>query len=310
MLIENGIMPTKLRDVILSKRCHAFVGSGLSSGLYHSWFGLVNAICERCGIARRITKDSTVDELLDAAQDAKAGNKRQYFGFLGEHFGRSLDQTPLIYDLLLSLPFECYLTVNLDPLLARKARLARTPCVLPVRAYPSLDRRQMFSRSLHYLHGFIEAGKTPVEGTIVLARDEFLEAYRDNSNLMNFLVPTLENDPVLFVGCGLREPSMPQVFKICKEHQTKRQKIMVASGSLPSSPPQRYILLPKPSVTNEAGDLVEDQSREEMERQQTYYTSLDIEPVWFENSGDDFSALRVAVEDLANLPDIRPNYGW
>jgi len=310
LLIENGMIPQKLREVILSKKCFVFIGSGLSSGSYHSWLDLVNSICERCGITRRVTRDSPTDELLYAAQDAKVSNKDAYYRFLGEHFGRSVDKIPVLYDLVLSLPFACYLTFNYDPLLALKARLSNSQCVFPVKAYPSLDRRQMVPRSIHYLHGFIDVGTTPVEGTIVLARDEFAEAYSDNSNLMNLIVPTLENDPVLFIGCGLREPSMPKIFAICKEHQRKRQQIMAESGTPPSNPPARYILLPRPAVTNEVDVSDVDQSQIEIDRQQAYYSSLEIEPVWYENRGNDYSSLRNALDQMAGLPAVAPDHGW
>ena len=176
--------------MILSGQCLVFLGSGPSWGSYHPWPDLVNALCDRCGITRRITRDSPADELLNAAQDAKSADRNAYYRFLGEHFGRPVDSVPLLYDVLFSLPFECYLTINFDPMFALKARTARLPCSLPPRVYPSLDRRQMVDRSIHYLHGFIEVGATPAEGTIVLARDEFDEAY--DSNLMNLLYQLLK----------------------------------------------------------------------------------------------------------------------
>lgn len=213
LIIENGLIPQEVRDVILSGQCLVFLGSGPSSSSYHSWPDLVNALCNRCGITRRVTRDSPTDDLLDAAQGAKSADRNAYYRFLGEHFGRSVDSAPLLYDVLLSLPFACYLTVNFDPMFALKARTAHLRCLLPPYAYPSLDRRHMAHRSIHYLHGFIDAGATPAEGTIVLARGEFDEAYSSNSSLMNLLVPTLENDPILFIGCGLREPTMPRLFE-------------------------------------------------------------------------------------------------
>lgn len=311
MLIENGMVHKKLREVILSKKCFVFIGSGLSSGIYHSWFELVNTICERCGITRRVTRDSPIDDLLEAAHDAKLCNRDAYYRFLGEHFGRSVDSTPVLYDLLLSLPFASYLTVNYDPLLALKAQTARLQCVLPVNAYPSLDRRKMAaSRSIHYLHGFINVGTIPIEGTIVLARDEFAEAYSNNSSLMNLIVPTLENDPILFIGCGLREPAMPSIFAICKKHQQNRQRIMAESGKPHSNPPARFILLPRPEVTNEITISNVDQSLVEIKKQQAYYSSLEIEAVWYEVRGNDHSALRIALEQVAGLPDVTPDHGW
>jgi hypothetical protein len=310
MQIENSEIPQKLRDVIRSRKCLVFIGSGLSYGLYHSWPELVNGLCERCGITRRVTRDSPPDEFLDAVQDAKLCDKVAYYKLLGEHFGHSVEHTSVLYDTLLSLPFECYLTVNFDPLLALQARTARLRCLLPVHAYPSLDRRKMTNRSIHYLHGFIGVGAIPVEGTIVLARDEFDVAYAPNSNLMNLLVPTLENDPILFIGCRLREPVMSHIFGICKDHQLRRQRIMAELRRPQSRPPPRFILLRRPEVTNKTGQIDLDQSQVEVEKQQSYYQDLEIEPVWYDAPANDHSALRIALERLAELPEVTPDHGW
>lgn len=305
---EQLQMPQELKDAILSKRCVAFIGSGLSAGCYDSWHALVNGLCERCGSDCRVTKDSTADALLDAAQAAKTANSNAYFQFLGEHFGRPADRASLLYDAILSLPFDCYLTVNLDPLLALKGRTASLKCDTSVRAYPSLDRKTMVNRSIHYLHGLIHEHATPSEGTIVLARDEFEAAYGSNSSLMNLLVPTLENDTILFLGCRLREPVMPRVFAICKQHQRVRQKLAVESGSECGSPPRRFIVLPQPQIALDAVDgVTQDQVRL---KEAAYYKEMDIEPVWYSASDDDHSQLRLALEQLAGLPNILPSYGW
>jgi len=71
MFIENGEIPPKLRDVILSKSCVVFIGSGPSSQIYGLWHEVVNKICERCGISRRVDENSEAEEFLDAAQEAK-----------------------------------------------------------------------------------------------------------------------------------------------------------------------------------------------------------------------------------------------
>jgi len=200
--IDHGVIPQELRDLILEGKCVVFIGSGPSTG-YLSWPDLVNTLCERCRSTRRVSEHSPAADLLDAAQDAKESDRDAYFAFLGEHFGRPVANAPIIYDTLLLLPFACYLTVNFDPLLVLKARTSKNPCPGGVHAFPSLDRMQMHKRSIHHLHGLITEGTKPVEGAIVLARDEFDSAYRANSSLMNFLVSAIENQPILFIGCEL-----------------------------------------------------------------------------------------------------------
>ena len=288
LLPEQAPIPQELKDVILGKECVAFVGSGLSAGCYPSWLELVNSLCERCGSSHRVNDDSPADDFLDAAQYAKDCAEDEYYSFLGETFGRPADNASLTYDALMALPFASYLTVNLDPLLALKGRRS---CPNGPKAFPILDRRDIGNQSVHYLHGFIAEGTRPADGTIVLARSEFNAAYSDTSNLMNFLVPTLENDPIIFLGCRLREPVMPKVFDICKEHQRHRQDILQKQNR-PSKPPPRFILAAMPIVKGEGGKPDEGLSRAEQQQEESRYLSMDITPVWYRASGSDHSQLR------------------
>jgi hypothetical protein len=247
--------------------------------------------------------------LLDAAQDAKDRNPQEYMTVLGRCFGRCAQHANLLYDALLALPFDCYLTVNFDPLLSLKARTAKLSCP-QVYAYPALDRRHASGRTIHYLHGLIEEGECPARGPVVLARKEFEDAYMDNSNLMNFLVPTLENEHVVFVGCRLREPAMERIFGICKEHQSQRLKVASERGAHSSPPPRRYIVVPEPQEPNASGTHDTARSRDEQQKLETYYGGFDIRPVWYKADGDDHTMLRTAFETLAALPSLRPRYTW
>ncbi len=303
-------LPDDLKHAILSEKCVAFLGSGVSAGCYDNWPDLVNGLCERCGSNHRVRIDSLPETFLDAAQHAKDCSKKSYYEFLGDRLGRSADRARLLYDVLLALPFECYLTVNLDPLLALKARTASRPCSpKPPYAYPALDRKTMTDRTIHYLHGMISEGNTPAEGTIVLARDEFEQAYAPNSSLMNLLVSTLDNEPIAFIGCRLREPVMEHVFRICRDNQQSRMRAMTESRGPESSPPPQFIMLPKPEVLVE-GRFDIKQSQDAMPVEEEYYKTMGIKVVWYTARGTEHSALRLGLEHLAQLPDVRPNYGW
>ena len=306
--IKDDKVPYELRDLILGGKCFVFIGSGASSLSYYSWPKLVNRLCEECGISRRVNKDSPAEELLEAAYEAKLSDNDAYFKFLGEHFG-SMNSIPWLYHVLFSLPFDSYLTVNLDPLVAKTAQTARHKCTLPINAYPALYSRNVGKRSIHYLHGYIEEDSTPTEGQIVIAKDEFEHAYKADSNLMSFLVQTLENESILFIGCRLREPVMKRVFGLCEERQRHRQQIIVESGKSRSSPPEKYILLPEPVVFSESGEIDVDLSHKELYAQQALYHDLAIKPVWYKASSK-HQDLENALEQLANFPPVQPAYGW
>lgn len=313
MALPSNILelPDELRTLILSEGCVAFIGSGLSAGCYHSWPDLINELCARCGCTSRVTQSSTGDALLDAAQDAKNMNEQGYYEFLGEHFGRPAEYASLLYDALLCLPFSCYVTVNLDPLLALKCRTAKIACNTNIMAYPSLDRKAMTKRSIHYMHGYIREGETPLPGTIVLSRGEFDEAYEANSNLMTFLIPTLVNEPILFIGCRLQEPTMAQVFQICKEQQKRRLGLSMECGQSKEAPPRKFILLPESPIENAQGQIHIEESRAAAAKEDRYYQEvLDVRPVRYAVPGNDHSALRFAFERLGGLPETAPTHGW
>jgi SIR2-like domain len=305
-------LPQELRDVIRSRNCVAFVGSGLSAGCYDRWHDLVNALCTRCGCELRVDEDSPADSLLAAAQAAKDLDEPAYFRYLGEHFGRPVGSAPFLYDAILSLPFKCYLTVNFDPLLALKCRTAARKCDPNIWAYPNLDRLAMRKRSIHYLHGFISESSAPVNGTVVLSRDEFDAAYSDNSSLTRLLLSTLENDPIVFIGCLLREPVMAPLFELCKRNQQNRIQISRAKGNAATTPPQRFIVLPRFGITADrsSGVGADEARKERTADEDARFSSMGITPVWYQAAGADHSSLLHALERLAELPDINPNYGW
>lgn len=303
-------LPGALRDLILSaKKCVAFIGSGLSAGCYDSWPNLVNKLCERCGCSSRVQSSDPVDAFLDAAQDAKDANEGAYYEFLGEHFGKRAPSIPRQYLSMWSLRFRCYLTVNLDPLLSLVSRATGNDSQPKIYAYPSLDRGKMKDGSIHYLHGYIEEQSKPKAGSIVLTRREFDDAYANNSNLMTFLCATLEHDPIVFIGCGLREPVMPRVFQISKENQERRMKLIMECGGN-SVPPPRFIFLPWPEVKDSRGHVDEKQSRTIAEGENERFEEMCITPVRYLASGGDHSVLWSAVEQLGSLSKLAPDHGW
>jgi hypothetical protein len=305
-------LPKPLRDLILDKKkCVAFVGSGLSAGCFDSWPDLVNKLCERCGSSSRVKPSDTGDALLDAAQNAKDADAQAYYKCLGEHFGKPAPSIPRQYLSMLSLPFSCYLTVNLDPLLSVTWCIGRNSPHDRVNAYPSLDRALMKDGSIHYLHGYIPEGSTPEPGSIVLARREFEQAYTDNSNLMTFLIAALEHDPIVFVGCRLQEPVMSRLFELSKRNQEDRKKLNMQYGRH-SRAPMRFIFLATPEVRDSRGHIDEEQCRMIAEKEDARYKEMDIITVRYPAPGGDHSALWSAMEQLGNLARLKlaPDHGW
>jgi len=144
LVIEKGqALPAPLREVILGGRCTAFIGSGLSAFQYPSWSELVSRLCQACGVGPIVKDASSEEELLDAAEEAKASDSVAYHETLWDIFGGVIPSIPMPYMILLSLPFDCYLTHNFDRLLSMGAVLAPKKCKLPPQAYPALDRKDL-----------------------------------------------------------------------------------------------------------------------------------------------------------------------
>ena len=144
----------------------------------------------------------------------------------------------------------------------------------------------------------------------MLSSDEFDTAYSPDSSLKGLLNSTFENDPIVFLGCRLKELVMPRIFAICKDRQRLRHKIMAERGSPGSSPPPRYIFLANSTVKDRDGKIDQAASLVEQQKQEDYYKDMDISPIWYPSSGTDHSALLVALERLANLPILTADHGW
>ena len=300
--LESQTLSEELCSLILSGRCVAFIGSGLSACSYWSWPELVNELCAACGSPLSVTRDSTSRDLLRAAQDAKERCVAQYLHVLGAHFGKPVEAANLLYDSLLALPFQCYLTTNYDPTLKLKGQ------ALPVHFYPNLDRRHTSQKSIHYLHGLINEGECPALGPIVLAESEFATAYADNTNLMQFLGPTFENDPLVFIGCRLDEPVMTKVFEICKRNQLRRTAIALERDNRPPPVPKRFILKRIPVVQHRNGGTNDDATYNRMHEEVEKYRHFDVDIAWYHGLEDDHTQLRNAFDALARLDTGRPTF--
>lgn len=299
------VLEGDLRDSILEGQCIAFVGSGASAGVYDPWDQLINKLCIACGCPDRVSSDDPPERYLEAAENARRSNTQQYHAYLNGAFGQPVSTTHVLYGALMALPFRGYLTTNFDRLLATEGTRARPP--LKPKAWPNLDRLDLSHRATHYLHGIIEEGSNGATN-IVLSKSEFANAYADNGNLMNFLLQTLDNDPICFIGCQLREPAMQRVFEICRRHQADRLALR-RPDQTGGAPPKRYIFLPEPLIVGPV-DKHPELAHTAKKEAENYYNRIDINVVWYKRSGDDHSALTRAFERLAQIPPVRIDYQW
>lgn len=294
------LLPPDLQDSIRDGNCVAFIGSGASDDCYGAWHKLVNKLCKRCDSKCKVSKTSLPEELLDAAEDAKKNSSKKYHTCLCEHFGHPITRTNPLYDAILSCNFRSYLTTNLDPLLADRSCLSALRCNDEIQWYPNeLPILLIDQRTIYYLHGYIgEHAENLQDGSIVLSRSEFDKAYRPNSMLNRFLIETIGQQNICFIGCRLREPAINRVLNICKEEQIERKEVLLQRRGVPKDVPSRYMFLQDPGFGQDK-KANQQQIQEEREAEENRLKHFDIQVKWY---NDDHSILTRIFRDLANLP--------
>jgi len=270
-----------LTDLVKRGFAVAFVGSGLSSGLYPSWPQLVEMVCAECGVQLplKLNRDTPVKLLTEYADRAFARDAKKFKQVLTAVFCKPLPDDGGIYDLLMGIPFKSIVTINFDPLLAERLRKPEHQ-KKRLLSYPSLDVLALAYQNVFYVHGYI-----PVEGDfnlshIVLTRSIFDLAYDEfRSKLPLFWQALLTECPVVFLGCGLRELEVQIVLDACR----KLRKHLQSEHGLPIPP--LYILRPSCGVGQDR-----DLAREQQEHDEMLCQELTI--VRYDKRDDGHSGLR------------------
>lgn len=297
----NSQLPAQLEQLLQSGTCVAYLGSGLSASVFPDWPDLVSKLCSACECETAVNGKSSASELLLAADDARTANSDRYHQCLSETF-RTFAITNPLYRLLLRTPFKSYITSNFDPLLAYEARDESFGCK-HVLVYPNLNREYIDKRAVFYLHGLIDEDTPPTATSIVLTHSDFTRAYEPNSPITNFLIETFKYDPICFVGCSLREPSLEAVFRICGQ---QRDALRRAGGG---SPPPRYILRPTELLTvAPQADLEAARAQRTLEEEE-FYRGYDIRVVRYDQK-DGHVGLRALFEQVTKLPRVPMNRGF
>jgi len=196
----------------------AFVGSGLSSGVYPEWKELVRRLCEACGLKiERDALDGAPAQLMHLCDQAKTMDPEAYYRTLGEIFDRKTT-TRKAYEYLVRAGFRNYVTTNFDCLLADEiGRYAESRGVKEesVFAYPGCEVRFLRrEKTASYLHGYISPGCIPGCSTaIVLSQEDFDLGYGAESKLPILLNVLFTEHPICFIGCQLQELPLQRVFR-------------------------------------------------------------------------------------------------
>lgn len=293
--LSEQIKLDELSNLIRKRQCISFIGSGLSNGLYLDWNSLVDKLCSECGVNNNSSKNS-VEMLMKRVDEARRKNPTTYYRVLSNEFGKTIVNTKIAYSLLIRSNFKCYITTNFDPLLAYESKNHNCGKVF---AYPSHPAHLLEKRDIFYIHGYIQPNKS-IPKHLVLGKEDFDKAYNESQSLLpGFLKQVLTYHPIVFLGCGLREPPIKHLFDICRDI---RKDIEVLHSAVA---PKRYILSPflykrEEGMKSSMGQR--DYDGELLEN--TRFGELDINVIRYERKDDNHTGLLEIFEQWADRAPV------
>ncbi len=199
-----------LLPFVKDPRTCVWIGSGFSLQVgYPSWVDLIRDLCAACGVP--FPESMSSDALIDAAQRCRDVPNSPYWQLLGQYFNAAdarLATSSRGLDRLIRLQLKVYLTTNFDYLLLRATEEFGADEHL---RYPDLRATDLGKPTLRavYLHGI--GPESPVEAAsdLILARDDFEDAYSpkegQDSRLLEFLRAVLTENNLLFFACSLND---------------------------------------------------------------------------------------------------------
>jgi len=280
----------ELLPIIKKGDCIAWIGSGPSIGLYPDWTDLIIKLCEVCEIPESSpTKETKSDELILIADKCKTAKEERYQAKLAQEFGGPVSSTPSTYHLVLNMPFKGYITTNFDPALSFSAN-SKWPNMVNINPYPFLNNEILGKTEktpVFYLHGLARHGDTPRGDNLVLSKSEFDEAY-NGGNAYVFLHQLLQFNKIIFMGCGLTENEIAQVFSRVRDLYLKIQPNFERIEE-----PTRIILLP---CLYSKKDRKRDEDEENEKNK--FYENMGIRVIRYPNEEEDFLNLDRILEKV------------
>jgi hypothetical protein len=208
-----------------------WVGSGLSIGCgYPGWPEAIAQLCDACIPGKADISPSTVaTDLLVWAQRCKDADPNKYFETLEQMFGTHPTAIRPAYSSICGCPFNFLVTTNFDPCLS--TAIGRHHNII---SYPELNLFPLTGmNTVIYLHGRVRNNRT-VSAKNLLFTSKDLDAAYDHSFLSSALDQLLGGFPTIFVGCGLDEIVLKNLFKKLRhihEHTgvgSKRKTVLLA----------------------------------------------------------------------------------
>ncbi len=284
-------MAKELFSSVTKGKIVAFVGSGLSYGIYDNWRETVKKLCQRMRVNLEDVNNIPQERLPEKVEECKRRDPINYHKILKEIFSPKT-QIRKIYFYLAELPFEAYLTFNFDNSLAEAVKLKNRSA--NVFSYPDLPILKLKRKNVFYLHGTLESFG---HNEIVFSSSEFEKAYDfERSLLPSFLQHLVMYKQILFLGIGLKEIPIKKLFgaiQSIKNEVIEKTRRVASTFKVPLS----FILLPE-SRDNE----------NESSNDRAYYESMGLTVIEFKPK-ENYSGLDYIFKEWTSLR-IEPISGF
>ena len=301
----------ELEEVLQEKPSYIWCGSGLSKvARYRTWESFIKVLCDKClgegYYTKENLKEMLPEELMDLADKCKSKNHSKYRKTIVDEYGDIKEGTHKLYPFLVKMDkVKGFVTTNFDPLLYEAAKdeekLKKDGDEYKnLFWYPNdLPTYSSFSYTLfYYIHGIAYKIEPNGAEDFVFSRTEFIDAYSKKvgcflSSLFAFVSPSC---PVIFLGCGLKEPQLHIILGIARD---TRKAIVKDLLKAPTSEDEiiGYLLL----CEKEDNDLPGEKFSELKERKykiEKEYEEKGIKVLWYGKHIDLLEIFREVREKL------------
>lgn len=218
-------IPPRLIDEILSERCVAFIGSGLSRGAgLPDWRGMMLQMldwCERNNVSvnPRIDLEMLIErsQYLNAAEVIKHRmGKEKFRRFMTEVFLHADLQPTENHVLLTQIPFSAIVTTNYDGLIEKGFAKADGSTLHTFTHADTAELSGAFTDGKPFLlkaHGSINRVET-----IILTRNDYRQIIYKNPAYRDFLKTLFKTRTIFFLGFGLSDPDMELLLDEMNAH--------------------------------------------------------------------------------------------
>lgn len=236
----------ELAERIKSHESCVFVGAGLSKMTgYPLWEDLLQVLkCEAEIKTGKSIIDDKVDKQIRGQRYKKILGVRRYRELINHEFDPNNDRQPFLpsHISLVELPFIAYVTTNYDCNIEHAFESKGLEANYS--AYPLLLLSKVRERLIYHIHGIIDHNRlSKTQGSIVLVKKDFEEAYKSNSKVVDLLKCLYSETSILFVGYNVTDDFFMRILKHSQEDFEEIKKVAYERGGEKCRDIYHYALL-------------------------------------------------------------------